>query len=65
MVMLDVEMPKMSGYEVCQQLRKKADPLLPIVMVTGLDDVNSVEVAYQSGPTDFIAKPFNWALIGH
>ena len=65
MVMLDVDMPEMSGYEVCQRLRKKADPLLPIVMVTGLDDVNSVEAAYQSGATDFIAKPFNWALIGH
>ena len=65
MVMLDVDMPEMSGYEVCQQLRKKADPLLPIVMVTGLDDVSSVEAAYQSGATDFIAKPFNWALIGH
>jgi diguanylate cyclase (GGDEF)-like protein/PAS domain S-box-containing protein len=65
MVMLDVDMPQMSGYEVCMRLRQLADPLLPIVMVTGLDDVNSVEAAYQSGATDFIAKPFNWALIGH
>jgi diguanylate cyclase (GGDEF)-like protein/PAS domain S-box-containing protein len=65
MVMLDVDMPGMSGYEVCTALRAKADPLLPIVMVTGLDDVKSVETAYQSGATDFIAKPFNWALIGH
>ena len=65
MVMLDVEMPEMSGYEVCAALRRKADALLPIVMVTGLDDVSSVEAAYQSGATDFIAKPFNWALIGH
>ncbi len=65
MVMLDVDMPQMSGYEVCMRLRQQADPLLPIVMVTGLDDVSSVEAAYQSGATDFIAKPFNWALIGH
>ena len=65
MVMLDVDMPGMSGYEVCTALRAEADPLLPIVMVTGLDDMQSVESAYHAGATDFIAKPFNWALIGH
>lgn len=65
MVMLDVDMPTMSGYDACVRLRQTADALLPIVMVTGHDDVKSVETAYQSGATDFIAKPFNWALIGH
>ena len=65
MVMLDVDMPGMSGYQVCTALRLRADSLLPIVMVTGLDDVSSVEKAYESGATDFIAKPFNWALMGY
>ena len=65
MVMLDVDMPEMSGHEVCALLRAQADPLLPIVMVTGLDDVESVEKAYHFGATDFIAKPINWALLGH
>ena len=65
MVMLDVDMPDMSGHEVCTLLRAQADPLLPIVMVTGLDDVESVENAYHFGATDFIAKPINWALLGH
>ena len=65
MVMLDVDMPGMSGHEVCRTLRAAADPLLPIVMVTGMDDVASVEHAYQAGATDFIAKPINWALLGH
>ena len=65
MVMLDVDMPDMTGHEVCALLRAQADPLLPIVMVTGLDDVQSVENAYLSGATDFIAKPINWALLGH
>jgi PAS domain S-box-containing protein len=46
-------------------LRAEAGPLLPIVMVTGMDDVASVESAYLNGATDFIAKPVNWALIGH
>jgi diguanylate cyclase (GGDEF)-like protein/PAS domain S-box-containing protein len=65
MVMLDIEMPGMNGHEVCVVLRQEADPLLPILMVTGMDDVASVEAAYGSGATDFISKPVNWALIGH
>ena len=65
MVMLDVEMPGMGGHEVCAALRAQAGPLLPIVMVTGMDDFKSVEAAYEVGATDFIAKPVNWALVGH
>lgn len=65
MVMLDIDMPGMNGHEVCKVLRAEADPLLPILMVTGMDDVESVETAYRSGATDFIAKPMNWAQIGH
>ena len=65
LVMLDVDMPEMSGYEVCAALRAMAGPLLPIIMVTGMDDVRSVEAAFDSGATDFIAKPVNWALIGY
>jgi PAS domain S-box-containing protein len=65
LVMLDVEMPGLSGHEICAILRQEAGPLLPIVMVTGMDDVASVEAAYRHGATDFIAKPVHWALIGH
>ena len=65
LVMLDVDMPGRSGYEVCAELRAFAGPLLPIVMVTGLDDMASVQAAYDCGATDFIAKPINWPLIGH
>ncbi len=65
MVMLDIDMPDMGGHEVCATLRREAGALLPIVMVTGMDDIASVETAYQHGATDFIAKPVNWALIGH
>ncbi|MGB7990385.1 MAG: EAL domain-containing protein [Candidatus Methylophosphatis roskildensis] len=65
MVMLDVDMPDLGGHEVCAALRVAAGSLLPIVMVTGMDDLQSVEAAYDSGATDFIAKPVNWALIGH
>lgn len=65
MVMLDVEMPGMNGYQVCDRLRFEAGDELPIVMVTGMDDMASIERAFEAGATDFIAKPINWALIGH
>src|ERR1700733_14687170 len=65
MVMLDVDMPGLSGYDVCATMRLEAGPLLPTVMVTGLDDVRSVDAAYVAGATDFIAKPINWTLLGH
>lgn len=64
-VMLDVEMPGLDGFEVCARLREEADQDVPIVMVTGMDDIASIERAYEVGATDFIAKPINFALIGH
>ena len=65
LVMLDVEMPGLSGNEVCARMRAQSGELLPIVMVTGSDDVASIEKAYHSGATDFIAKPINPALVAH
>jgi len=65
MVMLDVDMPVLSGFDVCARLRAHAGEELPIVMVTGMDDIGSIERAYEVGATDFIAKPIHWALIGH
>jgi diguanylate cyclase (GGDEF)-like protein len=65
MVLLDVDLPDSSGHALCAELRDIAGDLLPIVMVAGKDDVNSIEQAYNSGATDFIAKPINWALLGH
>ena len=65
LVLLDIGMPGMNGFEVCKILRAQAGPLLPIMMVTGMDDLLSVEKAYAAGATDFIAKPMTWTLIGH
>ncbi|WP_458232674.1 putative bifunctional diguanylate cyclase/phosphodiesterase [Roseateles sp. P5_E8] len=65
MVLLDVDMPELDGYEVCRLLRAEAGDLLPIVMVTGRDDVASVQRAYEAGATDFIVKPINWSILGH
>ena len=65
-ILMDVEMPGMNGYQACSLIRQsEGGSDLPIVMVTGLDDSDSVNRAYEIGATDFVAKPINWSLIGH
>ncbi len=64
LVLLDVLMPGLSGFEVCRRLRATpAGELVPIIMLTGLDDSESVEEAFHVGATDFISKPINWTLL--
>ena len=61
MVLLDVKMPRMSGFEVCSEIRRlTGDTKISIVMVTGLDDSASIEKAFQLGATAFVSKPINW-----
>ena len=60
LVLLDVMMPKMSGFEVCRRL--KADPNttnIPIIMVTALSELGDIERAIDSGTDDFLSKPVN------
>ncbi|HEX5161662.1 MAG TPA: EAL domain-containing protein [Steroidobacteraceae bacterium] len=65
-VLMDVEMPSMNGYEACKAIRARPGGThLPIMMVTGRDDVASINQSYQAGATDFLAKPINWNLLGH
>jgi len=65
-VLMDVEMPQMNGYEACKAIRSRPGGAhLPIMMVTGRDDVASINQSYQAGATDFLAKPINWNLLGH
>lgn len=62
MILLDIMMPEMDGFEVCQRIR--ADPDLaeiPIVMVTALDDRDSRLRAIEAGADDFVSKPFDRA----
>jgi diguanylate cyclase (GGDEF)-like protein/PAS domain S-box-containing protein len=65
MVMLDVEMQGMNGNELCQIMRAECGEELPIVMVTGINDEDSINQAYQAGATDFMTKPICWSLIKH
>ena len=65
-ILLDVEMPTLNGFETCRRIRADAvGAHVPILMVTGLDDIDSVNRAYSAGATDFIQKPLNWPLLGH
>jgi phosphoserine phosphatase RsbU/P len=63
MVLLDAQMPVMDGFDCCERLKKLPfGDRVPILMITGLEDSESVNRAFQSGAADFIAKPIN-ALI--
>ncbi len=60
LILLDVMMPKMSGFEVCKRIRnnpKTSD--VPIIMVTALSEFGDIERAIDSGTDDFLSKPVN------
>ena len=60
LILLDIMMPKMSGFEVCKRL--KNDPKtsdIPIIMVTALNEFGDIERGIDSGTDDFISKPVN------
>ena len=64
MVLMDVVMPKMGGYETCQEIRKISDAdATPIIMLTSLNDVDSIKKSFNVGATDFITKPINWPIL--
>ncbi|MBN1958260.1 MAG: EAL domain-containing protein [Desulfuromonadales bacterium] len=65
-VLLDVMMPKLDGFDTCRAIRKlKGGENAPILMVTGLDDIEAIHKAFDSGATDFITKPINWAVLNY
>ncbi|MCB1877088.1 MAG: EAL domain-containing protein [Chromatiales bacterium] len=66
LVMLDVMMPGLDGFEVCRRIRAlPGGEHVPVLMVTGLDDVESIERAFDAGATDFLTKPIQWAVLRH
>ena len=61
-IMLDAVMPKMNGFEACRFMReaeKEASAPTPILMITSLSDVDSVNEGFAAGVNDFIQKPIN------
>lgn len=66
LILLDVEMPEMDGFELCKLLRSQPDyALTPILMLTGLNNNEAIDIAYEAGATDFATKPINWSLLCH
>ena len=60
LILLDIMMPKVSGYEICQRL--KANPAtsdIPIIMITALAEMGDIEKAVNAGANDFLTKPVN------
>lgn len=60
LVLLDIMMPKMSGYEVCQRIKQdEKTGTIPVLMVTALKDMGDIEKAVAAGADDFLTKPVN------
>jgi len=66
LILLDALLPDIDGFDVCLQLREHPRSCFtPVVMLTGLDDVSSIDRAYEAGSTDFFTKPINHSLLVH
>jgi DNA-binding response OmpR family regulator len=64
LILLDAVMPDMDGFECCAQLRSLTEAQqTPVLMITFLDDQESIERAFQVGATDYITKPIHWPVL--
>lgn len=60
LILLDIMMPKLSGFEVCQRLKSSpATSSIMILMVTALNELGDIERAVEAGTDDFLSKPVN------
>jgi DNA-binding response OmpR family regulator len=63
-VLLDALMPEMDGFTCCQSLRSlPGSNETPILMLTFLDDLSSIDQAFQAGATDYLTKPIHWPVL--
>ena len=66
LLLVDLVMPHMDGYELCRELRSRPESAyVPILVATTLDDLPSIARAYDAGATDFLPKPINWLVLNH
>ena len=64
LVLMDAVMPELNGFDACQMIRDTAQGAdIPVLMVTALEDEDSIVRAFSSGATDYIAKPINFSVM--
>ena len=64
LVLLDVMMSEMNGYEVCKRLKVDPDTAdIPVIFITGLDDAQAESQGLEAGALDYVTKPFNAAIV--
>jgi DNA-binding response OmpR family regulator len=65
-VVLDIEMPRLDGIALLTQIRADATlRRIPVIMLTGNDDIASIDGAYQAGASSFATKPVNWRQLSY
>jgi diguanylate cyclase (GGDEF)-like protein len=66
LILMDALMPKMDGFAAIREIRMRpGGDQVPVLMMTGLEDLASIHRAYEVGATDFTTKPVNWVILGH
>ncbi|BAP55318.1 PAS domain S-box/diguanylate cyclase (GGDEF) domain-containing protein [Thioploca ingrica] len=66
LVLMDAAMPVMDGFMACAQLKKlETGADIPVIMITALDDEQSVNRAFEAGATEYITKPVHWSVLRH
>ncbi|MEA5418966.1 adenylate/guanylate cyclase domain-containing protein [Spirulina sp. CCNP1310] len=61
LILLDINMPKMNGYEVCRRLKEiEATADIPVIFLSALDDIQDKITAFQAGGVDYVTKPFHF-----
>lgn len=65
-VLLDIDMPGLTGFDVLQRLRTEPrTAALPVIVITGREDMASIDRAYELGATSFVSKPVNWRVLAY
>lgn len=66
LVITDLDMPGMSGFDLIRALRSDAAiAATPVIVITGSDKSDAIDLAFAAGATSFLAKPINWTLFSH
>ncbi|NJN29822.1 MAG: diguanylate cyclase [Synechococcales cyanobacterium RM1_1_8] len=65
LVLLDALMPELNGFDCCQALLRQAGLPVPVLIITGLEDQDSIDRAFAAGAMDYITKPIRWPVLRH